>query len=74
MTVSNSSGLDLEAEETAGEALQPGTYTVSANLYLPGERNLQLPGTTAYMTNPDNPLGIGGHEGIPMTPAEGNAP
>ena len=73
VTVSNSSGLDLEAEETAGEALQPGTYTVSANLYLPGERNLQLPGTTAYMTNPDNPLGIGGHEGIPMTPAEGNA-
>ena len=34
---------------------------------------MQLPGTTAYMTNPDNPLGIGGHEGIPMTPAEGNA-
>lgn len=73
MTVSNSSGLDLEAEETAGEALQPGTYTVSANLYLPGERNMQLPGTTAYMTNPDNPLGIGGHEGIPMTPVEKNA-
>ena len=73
VTVSNSSGLDLEAEETAGEALQPGTYTVSANLYLPGERNMQLPGTTAYMTNPDNPLGIGGHEGIPMTPVEKNA-
>ena len=73
VTVSNSSGLDLAAEQSAAEALTPGTYTVSANLYLPGERNTQLPGTTAYMTNPDNPLGIGGHEGIPMTPVADNA-
>lgn len=73
VTVSNSSGLDLAAEQTAAEALTPGTYTVSANLYLPGERNMQLPGTTAYMTNPDNPLGIGGHDGIPMTPVSDNA-
>ena len=73
VTVSNSSGLDLAAEQTAAKALTPGTYTVSANLYLPGERNTQLPGTTAYMTNPDNPLGIGGHEGIPMTPVADNA-
>ena len=73
VTVSNSSGLDLAAEQAAAEALNPGTYTVSANLYLPGERNTQLPGTTAYMTNPDNPLGIGGHEGIPMTPVADNA-
>ena len=71
-TFSNSSGLDLDAEKKATEALQPGTYTVSVNLYLPGERNTQLPGTTAYMTNPDNPLGVGGHEGIPMTPVTDN--
>ncbi len=70
--MSNSSGLDLEAEQVAAEALEPGTYTVSANLYLPGERNTQLPGTTAYMTNPDNPLGIGDHEGLPIVPAEAN--
>ena len=38
-----------------------GTYQVTANLYLPGELNSQLPGTTAYLTNPSNPLGIGGH-------------
>lgn len=37
---------------------QPGTYTVTANLYVPGELNTQLPGVTAYMTNPNNPLGI----------------
>ena len=73
VTVSNSSGLDPAAEQSAAEALTPGTYTVSANLYLPGERNTQLPGTTAYMTNPDNPLGIGGHDGIPMTPVADNA-
>ena len=71
-TFSNSSGLDLDAEKKAAEALKAGTYTVSVNLYLPGERNTQLPGTTAYMTNPDNPLGVGGHEGIPMTPVTGN--
>lgn len=73
LNVSNSSNLDLEAEKAAAEALEPGTYTASVNLYLPGERNTQLPGTTAYMTNPDNPLGIGGHEGLPIVPAEGNA-
>lgn len=35
------------------------TYTVTANLYVPGELNKQLPGVTAYMTNGNNPLGIG---------------
>lgn len=73
INVSNSSNLDLEAEQAAAEALESGTYTASVNLYLPGERNTQLPGTTAYMTNPDNPLGIGGHEGLPIVPAESNA-
>ena len=73
LNVSNSSNLDLEAEQAAAEALEPGTYTASVNLYLPGERNTQLPGTTAYMTNPDNPLGIGDHEGLPIVPAEENA-
>ena len=73
VSFSNSQGLDLEAEQAAAKELTPGTYTVSANMYLPGDLNTQLPGTTAYMTNPDNPLGIGGYEGIPMTPVSDNA-
>ena len=69
---SNSMGLDTEEQKAAAAGLTPGTYQVSANLYLPGERNTELPGTTAYMTNPDNPLGIGGHTGIPMAPVSDN--
>lgn len=65
--------IDPEESESAAKELEAGTYTVSANMYLPGELNTQLPGTTAYMTNPDNPLGVGGHEGIPMTPVDDNA-
>lgn len=65
--------IDPEESEAAAKELEAGTYTVSANMYLPGELNTQLPGTTAYMTNPDNPLGVGGHEGIPMTPVDDNA-
>ncbi len=34
------------------------TYTVTANLIVPGELNTQLPGVTAYASNPNNPLGI----------------
>ena len=65
--------INPEKSATAAQELEAGTYTVSANMYLPGELNTQLPGTTAYMTNPDNPLGVGGHEGIPMTPVDDNA-
>jgi|GEM_PF-1221367 len=55
------------------DQLKAGTYRITANLYLPGELNTQLPGVTAYLTNPNNPLGIGGHSGIPDTPAADNA-
>lgn len=65
--------IDPEESEAAAKELEAGMYTVSANMYLTGELNTQLPGTTAYMTNPDNPLGVGGHEGIPMTPVDDNA-
>ena len=64
---------EKEANQKAGEALAPGTYQITANLYLPGELNTQLPGTTAYLTNPNNPLGIGGHNGIPTDPVADNA-
>lgn len=55
------------------DELKPGTYQITANVYLPGELNTQLQGVTAYMTNPDNPVGIGGHTGIPNTPVSDNA-
>ena len=50
------------------------TYTVTANLYVPGELNKQLPGVTAYMTNGNNPLGIGGYDFVaPTSPVYDNA-
>ncbi len=50
------------------------TYTVTANLLVPGELNKQLPGVTAYMTNGNNPLGIGGYDAVaPTTPVSNNA-
>lgn len=50
------------------------TYTVTANLYCPGELNTQLPGVTAYLTNGNNPLGIDGYEAVaPTTPVSDNA-
>lgn len=50
------------------------TYTVTANLYCPGEYNTQLPGVTAYLTNGNNPLGLEGYEAAaPTTPVENNA-
>ena len=65
--------IDADESEKAAKKLETGTYTISANMYLPGELNTQLPNTTAYMTNPDNPLGVGGHEGIPTIPVLNNA-
>lgn len=50
------------------------TYTVTANLYCPGELNTQLPGVTAYLTNGNNPLGLEGYDTVaPTTPVENNA-
>lgn len=50
------------------------TYTVTANLSVPGELNTQLPGVTAYMTNGNNPLGLGGYAAkAPTEPVSANA-
>jgi len=50
------------------------SYTVTANLYVPGELNTQLPGVTAYLTNGNNPLGLGGYDAVaPTTPVADNA-
>ena len=39
--------------------LQPGVYTVSANVYINGSDNTVMPGMQPYFTNPDNPKGAG---------------
>ena len=50
------------------------TYTVTANLFVPGDLNTQLPGVTAYMTNGNNPLGEGGYAAkAPTEPVSDNA-
>ena len=36
----------------------PGTYTVTANLFIPASRNPFSGAIQTYMTNPENPLGI----------------
>ncbi|WP_281702962.1 MBG domain-containing protein [Cryptobacterium curtum] len=36
----------------------PGTYTVTANLFIPASKNPFNKSIQAYMTNPENPLGI----------------
>lgn len=56
------------------ENVDVGVYTVTANLYCPGELNTQLPGVTAYLTNGNNPLGIGGYDKVaPTEPVYNNA-
>lgn len=66
-------------EETPDDDDKSDEYTVTANLSVPGELNTQLPGVTAYMTNPDNPLGIvpDGYDSVnsvaPTTPVSNNA-
>lgn len=66
--------LMLSTGLTAQAAESDKTYTVTANLYCPGELNTQLPGVTAYLTNGNNPLGIDGYEAVaPTTPVSDNA-
>jgi len=65
----------LTAVQPKGYAVAASaSYTVTANLYVPGELNTQLPGVTAYLTNGNNPLGLGGYEAVaPTTPVSDNA-
>ncbi len=60
----------LPAQAAGGEK----TYIVTANLFVPGKLNTQLPGVTAYLTNGNNPLGVDGYEAVaPTTPVSQNA-
>lgn len=61
-----------EPEPEDPEALEPGTYRITGNVFVPAEEN-DIMHLTAYMTNPANPMGIGGNTGIPTTPMTGNA-
>ena len=45
----------LADNETTASTLEQGTYTVTANLYVPGMANEVLSGTTAYLTNTQLP-------------------
>lgn len=57
-----------------GSGAASETKTVTANLYVPGNLNAQLPGVNAYMTNGNNPQGIGGYEKkAPTEPVSDNA-
>lgn len=67
------SGL-LRVTAPAVVTLAPGTYRVTANLYVPAEEN-DILHLTAYMTNPKNPLvpESDPNYGIPTSPVAGNA-
>lgn len=53
-----------EKEQGGQSEFEPGTYTVTANLYVDGKDNVVLPDTTAYLTNLKLP---------PVAPIENNA-
>ena len=62
-------GGTLKVVAAAGD-LKPGTYTVTANLFVPGELNTVLVGVNAYLTNPSTPLTDGS---APTKPVSDNA-
>ncbi len=55
-----------------GKDLQPGTYRVSANVYINAEVNSILH-QNVYLTNPENPMGEGDSNGLPLQPVKDNA-
>lgn len=58
---------------SSGSAEDAEVKTVTANLYVPGEKNAVL-GVNAYLTNGANPLGVGGYEKkAPTEPVSNNA-
>lgn len=62
------------ATEQPVNAATSKAYHVTANLFVPGHLNKQLPGVNAYLTNGNNPLGIGGYQAIaPTQPVANNA-
>ncbi len=64
----------LTVAEAQAPALAPGTYAVTANLFVPSSEN-DILHLTAYMTNPKNPMEPEGSPnfGIPTDPMSDNA-
>ena len=54
---SGNNGGSSSGGSSDGTAVAEKTEKAIANLYVPGDFNKQLPGVTAYLTNPDNPVG-----------------
>ena len=54
---------DNSAPYSSVDKLENGTYTVTANVYVPGELNKVLVGTNAFLTNPKYPFGSGADKG-----------
>lgn len=72
--------LTVKAAETT-DSLAPGTYTLTANLAMPGQYNPVISGLTVYANSPDNPFGptidendpAEVHDTVPSTPQSMNA-
>lgn len=64
---------DNSAPYSSIDKLENGTYTVTANVYVPGELNKVLVGTNAFLTNPKYPFGSGADKGKPTTAMYYNA-
>lgn len=62
-----------DAPYSSIDRLENGTYTVTANVYVPGELNKVLVGTNAFLTNPKYPFGSGADKGKPTTAMYYNA-
>ncbi len=68
----------MSTKDMSDLSLDPGTYKITANLYVAGSDNTVL-GVNAYLTNPNNPIGIvpDGFESVepiaPITPVADNA-
>lgn len=64
---------DNSAPYSSVDKLENGIYTVTANVYVPGELNKVLVGTNAFLTNPKYPFGSGADKGKPTTAMYYNA-
>lgn len=61
-----------EQQPAAAKDLEPGTYRVSANVYIKAEVNAVMH-QNVYLTNPANPMGEGDNNGLPLEPVKDNA-
>ena len=73
--------IKVQSLENDAEKLEAGTYSITANLSMPGEYNPVVPGLTVYANSPNNPFGPTVDENdpaevssdLPSAPLSGNA-